>query len=174
MTTDLVDSTIAPKATTRPSWAVPSEREVAPEESAAVEASSVGLPRHIPGGFLGVAEDLERRSRDWTMMVRLLEQQRLQLETAENERTRLYAALEAVLPAALTTGRAVDDAIQTTKQGDVSANLSALFVENLRELDKLENIAAALTASLLSTRSTWEQYARSVIGAQKMRDDLRA
>ncbi|WP_375461885.1 hypothetical protein [uncultured Enterovirga sp.] len=131
-----------------------------------------GLPRQISGGFAAVAEDLERRGRDWTMMVRLLEQQRLHLETAERERTRLYETLESILPEVRRTGETLETSIETTKSGDVSANLSALFVENLRALDELENTAKALTANLLWTRSSWEQYARSVIGGQKMREEL--
>ena len=134
---------------------------------------NVGLPRHISGGFRGVAEDLDRRGRDWAMMVRLLEQQRLHLETAEAERVRLYQSLEAILPAVRASGQVLEETIENTKSGDVSANLSALFVENLRTLDELENVSKALTANLLWTRSSWEQYARSVIGAQKMREELK-
>lgn len=130
-----------------------------------------GLPRHIEGGFTAVAEELDRRSRDWSLMVRLLSQQRLQLETAEDERHRLYLELEAVLPEVRSTATELADRVAMTKSGDVSGNLSALFTENLRELDKLENIAQALTANLLWIRSSWEQYARSVIGAEKMRTD---
>ncbi len=132
-----------------------------------------GLPRQISGGFLGVAEDLDRRGRDWTMMVRLLEQQRLHLETAEKERARLYESLGAIMPGVMESGRSLDGTIENTKAGDVSANLSALFVEDLRALDELENVAKALTANLLWMRSSWEQYARSVIGAQKMREELK-
>lgn len=133
-----------------------------------------GLPRHVEGGFAGVAMDLDRRSRDWSMMHRLLEQQRLQLETSENERERLYAELELLLPEVQTTALALTRTIARTRSGDVSANLSALFVDNLHALDKLENVSKALTANLLWTRSSWEQYARSVIGAEKMRSDVKA
>lgn len=173
-------------ATTNPSDGSFSYRDRAPAAAAeATEAETTvptsvepqapsqeapALPRQIPGGFLGVAADLDRHSRDWMMMVRLLEQQRLLLETAEQERGRLYAKLELAVPDVLATGRALEETIETTKGGDVSANLSALFQSNLRALDDLENTAKALTANLLWMRSSWEQYARSVIGAQKLRE----
>lgn len=139
-----------------------------------VQLAPNGLPRHVEGGFAGVAMDLDRRSRDWSMMHRLLEQQRLQLETSENERERLYAELELLLPEVQTTALALTRTIARTRSGDVSTNLSALFVDNLHALDKLENVSKALTANLLWTRSSWEQYARSVIGAEKMRSELKA
>jgi hypothetical protein len=107
-------------------------------------------------------------------MVRLLDQQRMQLEASEEERRRLYAELESVLPTVQTSATNLTETVDRTKAGDVSANLSALFVENLAALDRLENVAKALTANLLWTRSSWEQYARSVIGAEKMRSDLRS
>lgn len=132
------------------------------------------LPLHIAGGFTGVADDLDRRSRDWTMMVRLLEQQRLHLETAEMERDRLYKSFEVIIPEVRESGALLETLMSRTKSGDVSGNLSAQFADNLRALDKLENLSRALTANLLWTRSSWEQYARSVIGAQKMREDLQS
>lgn len=144
-------------------------------DQAAIEVATVtnSLPRKISGGFSGVADELDRRSRDWGMMVRLLEQQRLHLETSEKERDRLYADLESILPGVRASGKSLEKAVGTTKSGDVSGNLSALFVDNLRALDQLENVAKALTANLLWTRSSWEQYARSVIGAEKMRSEIK-
>jgi hypothetical protein len=174
MTTDVASSSLPLDFPETLNPTASADRKLLRETTELEEAPAAGLPRHIPGGFSSVAADLDRRGRDWTMMVRLLEQQRLQLETAEQERTRLYAALEAVLPGAVGTGRTVDQAIEKTKNGDVSSNLSSLFSDNLRELDELENVAKALTANLLWTRSSWEQYARSVLGAQKMREELKA
>lgn len=152
----------------------PDEANSLPFRPADVPLMGSVLPRHVAGGFTGVAEELDRRSRDWSMMVRLLEQQRLQLETSENERERLNAELELVLPDVRASTRALTKTVARTKTGDVSGNLSALFVENLHNLDRLENLARALTANLLWTRSSWEQYARSVIGAEKMRSELKS
>lgn len=128
------------------------------------------LPLRIDGGFNGVAADLDRRSRDGASMVRLLEQQRVHLEAAEVERDRLYLALGRISPEVNESGRSLKAMIETAKSGDVSGDLSAEFSRNLRALDELENIAEALAANLLWTRSGWEQYARTVIGAQKMRE----
>ena len=166
--TDELKSWTDPDASRDDLLKVPAVDDVVAPTAAQPES---GIPRRIDGGFHGVAEELERRSRDWTMMVRLLEQQRLHLETSENERTRLYAQLHAILPVVDETAGSLETAVETTKSGDVSSNLSALFAENLRALDQLENAAKALTANLLWTRSSWEQYARSVIVAQKMRED---
>lgn len=150
-----------------------SERELFPLGRDEADAASLELPRQIAGGFSGIAEDLDRASRDWTMMVRLLDHQRLQLETVQGERARLHAALEAVVPEARKTAKNLDALLERTKQGDVSGNLSAGFAENLREFDQLENIAKALTANLLQARSSWEQYARTVLSAQRMREKLK-
>lgn len=153
------------------------DKDVAPQAPASDQdiglQGSTGLTREISGGFVAVAEDLDRRGRDWAMMVRLLEQQRLHLETSERERARLYEKLENILPEVRRTAEVLEATIETTKSGDVSGNLSALFVENLGSLDQLQNTANALTANLLWTRSSWEQYARSLIGAQLMREQLK-
>ena len=137
------------------------------------EFQGTELPRHVPGGFEGITEDLDRQSRDWTMLVRLIEQQRMQLEMTEQERLRLFDLLEAALPKLRETGRALDGAVERTKQGDVTSNLSARFAEHLRDLDDLDNVGRALSANLLRLRSNWEQYARSVLSAQKMREKIR-
>ena len=53
-------------------------------------------------------------------------------------------------------------------------NLGSQFAKNLKALDELENIASGLSANLLRLRSTWEQYARSIMRAYKMRETLNA
>ena len=103
------------------------------------------------------------------MMVRLLEQQRLHLETAERERSRLYTELRTALPDVESSLDTLERTVARTKSGDITGNVSATFVKNLEALDRLENVAKALTANLLWTRSSWEQYARSVIGAEALR-----
>lgn len=136
---------------------------------AAPPSIGTALPRHIVGGFAKIADDLDQRSRDSGLMVRLLEQLRLQLDVSEQETARLHAQLDAAIPPVKTTSKALQERVASTKQGNVSANLSALFGENLRALDELENTTKALTANLLWVRSNWEQYARTVIAAEKMR-----
>lgn len=147
-----------------------------PAPAPAAEASPepvARLPRRIAGGFRAVGDELDRRSRDWKNMVRLLEQQRPQLESAEAERDRLYEILARVGPEVQESGRTLKAMLDTTKSGDVSGDLTAQFTKSLNALEELENVAGALTANLLWIRSAWEQYARSIIRAQKMREELK-
>lgn len=128
-------------------------------------------PRIIAGGFRQVGEDLERRSREWVHMVRLLEQHRLHLDSAEGERDRLTAKLDALMPEVQDSGRSLKGMLDSAKSGDISGDLAAEFDRSMRALDELEQTATALSANFLWCRSAWEQYARSVIRAQQMRED---
>lgn len=130
------------------------------------------LPRHIAGGFKGVGHDLDRRARDWRNTVRLLEQQRPPLEAAEAERDRLYAAFDRIAPEVQESGSVFKTMLHATKEGDVSGDLAAQFTRSLNALDELESIAEALTTNMLGIRAAWEQYARTMIKAQKMREEL--
>lgn len=153
----------------------PEERSLSPQSSPAEQVSPTrapeALPRRIAGGFDALSADLDRRSRENAIMVRLLDQQRTHLATAEAERDRLYEALARIVPEANESGRSLARMMETAKSGDLSGDLSREFGRNLRALDELESVAKALSANLLWTRSGWEQYARSVIGAHKMRDE---
>ena len=131
------------------------------------------LPKHIAGGFRGVGDDLERRSREWTHMVRLLEQHRLHLEAAEGERDQLQDKLNAIVPEVEESGRALKAMLERSKSGDISGDLAAQFDRNMRALEELEKTATALSVNFLWCRSAWEQYARSVIRAQQMREEYR-
>lgn len=128
------------------------------------------LPREIDGGFLGVSTDLDHQSKEWRTVVRLLRQQRLQVEAAEADRDRLYETLELRVPAAQDSGRDLRSLLETTKRGDISGDLSAAFARNERTLEELETVVDALSANLLGLRSAWEQYARTIIRAQSMRE----
>lgn len=128
-------------------------------------------PRHIAGGFRQVGEDLGRRSREWVSMVRLLEQHRLALDSAEGERDRLLASLDAAMPEVQESGRTLKTTLERAKAGDISGDLAAEFDRSMRALDELEETATALSVNFLQCRSAWEQYARSVIRAQQMRED---
>jgi hypothetical protein len=132
------------------------------------------LPRHIAGGFAGVGHDLDRKARDWRNIVRLLEQQRPQLEAAEAERDRLYEAFSHIAPEVQESGSAFKATLQATKEGDVSGDLAAHFMRSLNALDELESIAEALMTNMLAIRSAWEQYAKTMIKAQRMREELGA
>ncbi|MEF2074115.1 hypothetical protein [Consotaella aegiceratis] len=135
--------------------------------------SSPRLPRQIPGGFGTLGDDLDRRARDWRNMVRVLEQQRPQLELAESEHERLYEALARVVPEVQETGRQLRTMIENATNGEMTGDLAGQFNKSLGALDKLESVAETLTSNLLFIRSTWEQYARSALQAQKMREELK-
>lgn len=134
---------------------------------------SVRLPGRIAGGLKGVSDDLERHAREWRNTYRLLEQQRPQLEAIELERERLHEALGRLAPRVHDNGRTLTGAMDSAKRGDFSGDLAGQFTRSQVALDELEGIAEALAANLLQMRSTWEQYARTVIRAQKLRDALK-
>ncbi|MGN6548324.1 MAG: hypothetical protein ACTHJ3_00290 [Pararhizobium sp.] len=134
---------------------------------------SARLPRRISGGFRGVRDDLDPRAPEWRKPVRLIEQQRPLLEAAEAERDRLCEAFNRLVPEVQESAGTFKTMLEATKSGDVSGNLAAQFNRNLKVLDELESLAEALTTNMLGIRSTWEQYAKSMIRAQKMREDLK-
>ncbi|TPW25953.1 hypothetical protein [Pararhizobium mangrovi] len=131
------------------------------------------LPRRIAGGFEGLGTDLERRSREWRRTYRLMEQQRPQLESAEAERDRLHELLERTMKEVNEANRIFKEAVERTKQGDVSSDLAPQFDRCQTSLEELENVAETLSANMLAMRSTWEQYARTILKAQKMREEVR-
>ena len=137
-----------------------------------VEAPS-RLPHRIPGGLKGVSEDLERHAREWRHTYRLMEQQRPLMDAVETERERLHEALGRLVPRVHDNGRSLTSAMEMAKKGDFSGDLSGQFTRSLAALDELESLSEALAANLLQMRSTWEQYARTVIRAQKLRDGLK-
>ncbi|HEY8565158.1 MAG TPA: hypothetical protein VIL65_06630 [Beijerinckiaceae bacterium] len=130
----------------------------------------VGLPREIIGGFHGLSADLDQQSKEFRAVVRLLRQQRLQVEAAETDRDRLYEALEQRAPAARESSRELQALLATTKQGDITSDLTAAFARNEQTLEELEAVVEALSTNLLGLRSSWEQYARTVIRAQSLRE----
>lgn len=129
------------------------------------------LPRRIEGGFRGLNDAIDHRSREWRAIVRTLNHQRMQVEAAEAERDRLNKIFDRIAPEVQETNRSLCALLETTKDGDISGDLSAQFAANERVLSDLEALAEALSTNLLGLRSTWEQYARTVIRAQKMRED---
>jgi hypothetical protein len=130
------------------------------------------LPREIEGGFLGVSADLDIHSKEWRSVVRLLRQQRLQVEAAEAEKDELHGALERCAPAAQESGRALKEILEITKGGDISGDLAAAFARNERTIEELEAVVEALSTNLLGLRTAWEQYARTIIRAQALREQV--
>jgi hypothetical protein len=132
------------------------------------------LPRRIEGGFAGLGHDLDRHGRECRNAVRLMEQLRPQLETADAERVRLHQALTRLLPEIEEHGRGLAGMIENARKGDVNGDLSVKFGKTANKLDELENLAEAMNVNLLTLRSAWEQYARAAIQAQRLRDGLKA
>ncbi|KAB0676666.1 hypothetical protein [Aureimonas leprariae] len=132
------------------------------------------LPRKIAGGFKGLGDDLQKRVEDWRMIVRLLEQQKAILEMAESERDRMMQDFARISPDVQETSRQLASAISNARDGDLSADLAQRFSRSLFALNELENLAVGLGVNLLSIRSAWEQYARTAVRANKMREELRS
>ena len=152
-------------------------KDVSDDRSWKVSAPDLGgdptrLPTLLPGGFRGLGDDLERRSREWANMVRLLEQQRLHLESAEQEREALYDKLSRLVPEVQESGRLLKGAVEACKAGEMSGDLSAQFTRNARALDELERASVTLNVNALWCRSAWEQYARTVVKAQRLRAEM--
>jgi hypothetical protein len=137
----------------------------------------VGMEAVEPGrsnatGFLAIGEDLERRSREWSKMVRLLQQNREFLDSAETERDAAYAELERVIPFVQETSRELESAMDACRSGEELTDLTNLFVRNGEALDQLERVAVALTGHFLRCRSAWDQYTRNIAIAQRLRAEM--
>jgi hypothetical protein len=133
--------------------------------AAARTAARPGVP------YASVGEELERRSREWTAMVRLLEQNRHALDCAEMERDAAYDELARIIPVVQETAKELTTAMDASRGGQPAADLPELFSRNSDALDQLEKVAVALSGHFLRCRTTWEQYARSVENAQRLRGE---
>lgn len=120
-------------------------------------------------GYASVSEELERRNREWTAMIRVLEQNRHALESAELERDAAYDELARIVPIVQETGKQLKAAMNATREGQPAADLADLFARSGDALDQLESVSVALSGHFLRCRTTWEQYARSVETAQRLR-----
>lgn len=145
----------------------------APEQA---EASQTGPGAEVIEdeieSFAAIGEDLERRSRKSATMVRLLEQHRQQLKTAEKERDEAYDKLARVVPVVQETALALREAMDGRKIDIDPGRMHKLFKMNGRALDELEKVSTILFADFLWLKSAWEQYARSVEDARRFRANL--
>ena len=134
--------------------------------SAAAEPDTDGLPLGLGRDpvpvedeietFAAIGEDLERRSRQSATLVRLLEQHRQQLVTAERERDAAYAQLARIVPVVQETARNLREAMDARRLEEDPAPMHKLFVLNGRALDELEKVATTLFADYLWVKSAWE------------------
>jgi len=138
------------------------------ERSPAAGAARPALPTVE---YARVSDELERRSREWTAMVRLLEQNRHTLDCAEMERDAAYDELARIVPIVQETAKDLTAAMDASRSGRPSPDLPELFAKNSESLDQLEKVSVALSGHFLRCRAAWEQYARSVENAQRLRGE---
>lgn len=149
----------------------PAESTARPTSSASA-ALSGGLSAQVAGGFDAVAEELDKRARDFRNHLHLLEQQKPALEAA---RSTCAAALERLAHAHSSVqenSRALFETIQSARAGNLGGSLGDDFQSALRAGEDLEAVAGSVSAQLLWLRAAWEQYAMSILQAQKLREEL--
>jgi hypothetical protein len=160
-------------------------KQVAPEQSADRNAPVVprrpamrqDMPekREVPKNFESVAElhsFLEHRSRQWSMTIRLMEQQRQYLRSVEVQREDNYKKLAEIMDMVVDTARTVKNA--TDREGRTPVDLEAIFEKNRRALDQLENVSVSLSTNFLCWRSAWEQYVTTCEKAKGLRAEMAA
>jgi hypothetical protein len=145
----------------------PPEQSAAPQEPAPSQAAG-------EIAFSAIGQELERRSREWAAMVRLLDQRRQQLESAEADRDTTHGEFAKIVPAVLEAARELKDAMEATKAGRSASDVGALFAKNAEALERLENVAAILSTRLAWRRTTWDQYAGAIDEARRLKGEASA
>jgi hypothetical protein len=143
--------------------------DMAPVTRIAEPTSDPTRSASLAGGFAAVRDDLERRTRESAHMVRLLEQHRQHLEATERERDAAYEQLARIVPMVQDSARDLKSAMDQCKAGELGADLASLWLRNGKALEELESVAATLASRFLWCRSAWEQYAKSIVVAQRLR-----
>jgi len=141
-----------------------------PVAKSGVSASSA----RVEGGFAAVRDDLDRSMQAGASMVRQIAQHRHLLETAEKERDAAYAELARIVPLVQETARELKTAMDRSKAGELGADLAGVFGKNAAALEDLEKTVVTLGGVVQWTRSAWDQYARTIVGAQRLRSEIRA
>jgi hypothetical protein len=127
----------------------------------------------IEGGFAAVRDDLDRSMQAGASVVRQIVQHRHHLEIAEKERDAAYADLARIVPLVQETARELKTAMDRCKAGELGADLTGVFGKNAAALEDLEKTVVTLNGIVQWTRSAWDQYARTVVSAQRLRGELR-
>jgi hypothetical protein len=73
------------------------------------------------------------------------------------------------MPRVEDSARELKTAMDQCKAGELGADLASLWLRNGKALEELENVAANLASRFLWCRSAWEQYAKSIVVAQRLR-----
>jgi hypothetical protein len=120
---------------------------------------------------LEVSKELQEQSREWVTAVRLLEQSAHALNCAEMDRQVAYDEFARVVPTVLETSKQLTAAVDASRPGHPLSSLSQLFVANAKALEQLEGISVDLSSHFLRYRTAWEQYARSIETAQRLRSE---
>lgn len=115
---------------------------------------------------------LERRSRQWSTNVRLLEQHRQLVLSVEAERESEYARLRAIVESAEQSLRAVRAATDPQTENRVFGELEKVLENNRLTLEQLETIAASLNTNFLAWRAAWFQYAQTYEATKKIRMEI--
>jgi hypothetical protein len=122
--------------------------------------------------FADLGHVLEQRSREWTAMVRQLDQHRQHLTFAQAEQDLVYEQLARIVPVVQDTYRSLKAAIEARESGTAGSGIEEMAAMNTRALEELEKIAGTLNAQAIWYRSAWEQYSHSAENAQRLRSQM--
>lgn len=131
-------------------------------------------PARRPEGASEMHSFLEHRSRQWSAMLRLQEQQRLQVTALESERDAEYKRLEAAVESVQKALRGLRAATEANKDNRNASELDQAIEVNRNALDELETVAANLNTNFLAWRSAYQQYAQSLDASRRIRADMEA
>ena len=115
---------------------------------------------------------LEHRSRQLSMTIRLMEQQRKYLRSIELQRDDDYKKLTQIVATVAETASRLKTA--TEDETKTPRELEGVLEKNRIALDELENISAALRTDFLCWRSAWEQYLQTCVKEKELRSEMSA
>jgi hypothetical protein len=130
-------------------------------------------PTRVEGGFAAVRDDLDRSMQTGASVVRQIAQHRHLLETAERERDAAYAELARIVPLVQDAARELKTAMDRCKAGELGADHAGVFGKNAAAIEDLEKTVVTLGGIFQWSRSAWDQYARTIVDAQRLRSELR-
>ena len=126
--------------------------------------------RRLSTGPDGLRGELDRRARQIRKACRSLATLEPLAEVADGERLRLQQQLVRLVPDIEEAGRLLSRAIEAAKSGDMSADISTKFDKTSAKLNELEELSDALIVNMMTIRGVWEQYARAVLEAQRIKN----